>query len=162
MSDFAALWTEAYQAPLSAGFSRQEYGGGLPFPPLGDLHNPGIEPTALTSPALVGRVLTISVIWKAQSCIGMYIYYDEPTNTGTLLLTKFCNLFGSPCTQSLLSVLDHIQHTTLHLVSLTTFMKLFSCSGMSESLRHHTLHQSRLHWASTSPGAFSTSCPLSQ
>ena len=39
----------AYQAPLSIGFSGQEYGSGLPFPSPGDLPNPGIEPG---SPAL--------------------------------------------------------------------------------------------------------------
>ena len=34
---FATLWTVARQAPLSMGFSRQEYWSGLPCPPLGDL-----------------------------------------------------------------------------------------------------------------------------
>ena len=38
-------WTVAHQAPLSKGFSRQEYWRGLPFPSPGDLPNPGIEPT---------------------------------------------------------------------------------------------------------------------
>ena len=33
---FATLWTVAYQAPLSMGFSRQEYWSGLPFPPPGE------------------------------------------------------------------------------------------------------------------------------
>ena len=37
-------WTAACQAPLSMGFSRQEYWSGLPCPPPGDLPNPGIEP----------------------------------------------------------------------------------------------------------------------
>ena len=41
---FATLWTGARQAPLSRGFSRQEYWSGLPFPSPGDLPNPGIEP----------------------------------------------------------------------------------------------------------------------
>ena len=41
--------TVAHQAPLSMGFSRQEYWSGLPFPSSGDLPDPGIEPT---SPAL--------------------------------------------------------------------------------------------------------------
>ena len=36
-------WTVACQAPLSMGFSRQEYWSGLPFPSLGDLPDPGIE-----------------------------------------------------------------------------------------------------------------------
>ena len=40
---FATAWTVASQAPLSMGFSRQEYWSGLPFPPPGDLRNPGIE-----------------------------------------------------------------------------------------------------------------------
>ena len=39
----------AYQAPLSTGFSRQEYWSGLPFPSPGDLPKPGMEPR---SPAL--------------------------------------------------------------------------------------------------------------
>ena len=46
---FATPWTVAYQAPLSMGFSRQEYWSGLPFPSPGDLPDPGIEPG---SPAL--------------------------------------------------------------------------------------------------------------
>ena len=40
----ATLWTVARQAPLSMGFSRQEYQSGLPCPPVGDLPDPGIEP----------------------------------------------------------------------------------------------------------------------
>ena len=39
-----AMTNLAYQAPPSMGFSRQEYRGGLPFPSLGDLPGPGIEP----------------------------------------------------------------------------------------------------------------------
>ena len=41
---FATPWTVAHQAPLSMGFSRQEYWSGLPFPSPGDLPYPGIEP----------------------------------------------------------------------------------------------------------------------
>ena len=55
---FAALWPVAHQAPLSMGFSRQEYWSGLPFPPPGDLPHPGIEPLSLASPALAGRFFT--------------------------------------------------------------------------------------------------------
>ena len=43
---FAILWTAAYQAPLSIGFSRQEYWSRLPCPPPGDLPDPGTEPAA--------------------------------------------------------------------------------------------------------------------
>ena len=43
-SDSVTLWTVAHQAPLSMGFSRQEYWTGLPFPSPGDLPYPGMEP----------------------------------------------------------------------------------------------------------------------
>ena len=43
------LWNVVCQAPLSMGFSRQEYWNGLPFPPPGDLADPGIK---TGSPAL--------------------------------------------------------------------------------------------------------------
>ena len=46
---FATPWTAAHEAPLSMGFSRQEYWSGVPLPSPGDLPNPGIEPE---SPAL--------------------------------------------------------------------------------------------------------------
>ena len=49
-------WTEALQAPLSMGFSRQEYQSGWPFPSPGDLPDSGIE---LRSPALAGRFFSI-------------------------------------------------------------------------------------------------------
>ena len=54
---FVTPWTVAHQAPLSMGFSRQEYWTGLPFPPPGNLPDPGIEPTALVSPTLSRRIL---------------------------------------------------------------------------------------------------------
>ena len=41
---FETPWTVALQAPLSMGFSRQEYWSGSPFPSPRDLPNPGIEP----------------------------------------------------------------------------------------------------------------------
>ena len=49
VSNFATLWTVTHQAPLSMGFSRQEYGSGLSSPPPGDLPSPGIQPTSLVS-----------------------------------------------------------------------------------------------------------------
>ena len=51
VSLFVIPWTVALQAPLSMEFSRQEYWSWLPFPPPGDLPDPGIKP-------LVGRFLT--------------------------------------------------------------------------------------------------------
>ena len=43
VQQFVSPWTVIRQAPLSMGFSRQEYWSGLPFSPKGDLPHPGIE-----------------------------------------------------------------------------------------------------------------------
>ena len=51
MSDCANPWAVAHQAPLSMGFSRQEYWSGLPFPPPEERPNPGIEPWSPASQA---------------------------------------------------------------------------------------------------------------
>ena len=61
---FATPWTVAYQAPLSMGFSRQEYWSGLPFPSPGDLLDPGIEPG---SPSLQADALTSEPPGKPRS-----------------------------------------------------------------------------------------------
>ena len=61
----ATPWTEALQAPLSMGFSRQEYWSGLPFLPPSDLPNPGMEPTFLMSPALADSFFTATATWEA-------------------------------------------------------------------------------------------------
>ena len=48
------------------GFPRQEYWSGLPFPPPGDLPEPGIEPPSLVSPALAGGFFNTGAPWEAQ------------------------------------------------------------------------------------------------
>ena len=56
MSDsIATPWIVTQQAPLSMGFSRPEYWSGSPFPPPGDLPDPGMEPM---SPSLAGGLFT--------------------------------------------------------------------------------------------------------
>ena len=62
---FATPRTVAHQAPLSMGFSRQEYWCGLPFFSSGNLPDPGIEPASLMSPALAGRLFSTRAIWEA-------------------------------------------------------------------------------------------------
>ena len=58
---FANLWTVARQAPLSMGFSRQEYRSGLSCPPPGNLPDPEMELLlALMSPALTGNSLPLA------------------------------------------------------------------------------------------------------
>ena len=57
---FVTLWTVPPKAPLSMGFSRQEYCSGLPCPPPGELPDPGIEPAAPVAPALQADSLPLS------------------------------------------------------------------------------------------------------
>ena len=62
---FVTLWTIACQTTLSMKFSRQEYWSGLPCPPAGDLHDPGIKPTSVVSRAFSGGFFTTSATWEA-------------------------------------------------------------------------------------------------
>ena len=55
---FVTSWTVACQAPLSMGFSRQEYWNGMPSPSLGDLPEPAVTPASPVSPSLAGRLFT--------------------------------------------------------------------------------------------------------
>ena len=57
---FGILWTVAHQAPLSVGFSRQEYWSGLPCLPTGHLPNPGIEPMSPVAPVLQADSLLLT------------------------------------------------------------------------------------------------------
>ena len=61
-------WTVAHQAPLSMGFSRQEYWSGFSFPPPGDLPDPGIKPLSLAPPALTGAFST-TALTKLYACL---------------------------------------------------------------------------------------------
>ena len=71
-------------APLSMGFSRQEYYSGLPGPPPGDLPNPGIQPASLMSPALADVFFTTSSTWEASGILVFkYLEYHR-----FLLVTK--------------------------------------------------------------------------
>ena len=76
------------------GIFRQESWCALPFPPPGDLPNPGIKPTSLVSPALAGGFLTTSATWEAlesvdlawdlayeQSLSSNFSFYFSPTIT---------------------------------------------------------------------------------
>ena len=61
---FAILWTVACRAPLSMGFSRQDYWSGLPFPPLGDLPDPGIKLAYISY--IAGWFFISSTTWEAH------------------------------------------------------------------------------------------------
>ena len=71
----------AHPVPLSVGFSRQEYGSGLPFPSPGYLPDAGTEPL---SPALTGRFFTTELPGKSK-CFGaqLSLPIDIPFTYGT-------------------------------------------------------------------------------
>ena len=77
---FVTPWTVAHQAPLSMGFSRQEYWSGLPFPPPEDLPDPGIKPASLE---LAGRFF----ITELKGRPILLIQYVKKINNST------CNQF---------------------------------------------------------------------
>ena len=64
-------WTVALQTPLSMGFPRQECWSGLPFPPLGDLGEPGIK---TTSPVLQVDSLLLSCQGNQALCLHITVY----------------------------------------------------------------------------------------
>jgi len=76
---FATPLTVAYQSPLSRGCSRQEYWSELPFPPPGNLPNPGTEPT---SPASAGGFFTTEPPGKPYLSFGSEIkcFYHRGTS----------------------------------------------------------------------------------
>ena len=79
-------WTVAHQAPLSMGFSKQEHWSGLPFPPPGDLPNPGIEPASLASPALAGGFFTTALPGPPWAGTGSQTNPDWTTACDTAVL----------------------------------------------------------------------------
>ena len=74
MSNSATPWTVARQVPLSMGFPRQECWSGLPFPPPGDLPDPGIKPESPVSPALTGRFCTTEPSGKPNIHPDIHVY----------------------------------------------------------------------------------------
>ena len=79
----ATPWTVALQAPLSMGFSRQEYWSGWPCPPPEDLPDPGMEPVSLMSPSLAERFFTTRAIWEVPAKLWECCYERrEKTNVG--------------------------------------------------------------------------------
>ena len=89
---FLTLWTRPCQAPLPKEFSRQEYWSGLSRPPPGDLPNPGIEPTSLTSPALADRFFTTSATWEALISLYLLELVCTANDRGTSLMVQWLRL----------------------------------------------------------------------
>ena len=77
---FAILWTVARQAPLSMGFSRQDYWSGLPCPPPGDPPDPGIKPASPAAPAL--QVYSLLLSRWGSSIYEVYMVIYSPWRGG--------------------------------------------------------------------------------
>ena len=88
VSDSATPWTVALQAPVSVGFSRQEYCNGMPFPSPGDLPIPGMEPG---SPALQADSLQSEPPGKTFTSLIILIRKTHSCYTGTLQNFKSTN-----------------------------------------------------------------------
>ena len=130
---FAILWTVARQAPLSVGFSRQEYWSELPCLPPDDLSDPGIEPESLVSPALAGSSLPLAPHiscgwWKTEPGPTLpsqpALRLSDATKTPTLLLWQQACV---PTPLLTLSFLPGIFHFPLlpHFASLLNMCFLF-------------------------------------
>ena len=98
---FVTLWTIAYQAHSSMGFSRQEYWSRLSFPSLGDLPYPGIKqgcPT-LQADALPsespGKSCFILEVLNYGFLTGWYVYIIVRYITNYLFFSQFSCLVMS-------------------------------------------------------------------
>ena len=98
MSFLATSWTVACQAPLSVGFSRQEFWSGLPFPSPTDLPDPGIEPE---SSELQADSLPTELRGKSMS------FVDVPCSCESAALNMPANLENSAVATGLEKVNFH-------------------------------------------------------
>ena len=105
----------ALQALLSMGFPRHEYWSGLPFPPLKDLLNLGIEPTSPASPALAGGFFTANPPGK-PSLILVSTFFRF--HTQVMSLGIYHSVFG-------LFSLSVMSFTCIHVVARSNISFLF-------------------------------------
>ena len=85
------------QAPLSKGLSRQEYWSGLPFPPPGDLPNPGISCVSCVS--CIGRqILYHCTTWEAWRVLFSLPNWMRPDWSPSLPIPRYSPFFPDPQT----------------------------------------------------------------
>ena len=109
------------------GFSRQEYWNGLPYPPPGDLPNPGIEPVSFMSPALAGRFFTTGATWEAPGRV-LHKLSLVPSQPGVA-----CVLFWESSRQPVRSLLGPLADSLNSLcVQMPVWSLIQSCAGWAE------------------------------
>ena len=128
----ATPWTAVCQAPLSMGFPRQEYWNGLPFPFLGDLPHPRIEPA---SPSLLVDSLplshqTVYTCYHYTLLYGQRIFKDNltPSKKSYMLIQqpqtslKFntTGLLKSPAVVTKVFLAQTLSHTQASVTSVVT------------------------------------------
>ena len=97
---FATLWTIAYQAPLSMGYSRQEYWSALPFLSPGALPHPEIEPE---SPALAGRFFPFEPLVQLLSRVQLFATSWTAAHQASLSITNSQSLLKLTSIASVMS-----------------------------------------------------------
>ena len=85
LSHLSRIQPFAHEAPLSMGFSRQEYWSGLQCPHPGESSQPRIKATSLKSPALARGFFTTSAAREANS---LYIYLLDTNGYLTILYKR--------------------------------------------------------------------------
>ena len=171
----------AHQAPLSMGFSRQEYWSGLPCPPPGDLPDPGIKPTILMSPELAGGFLTASATWEARWeekkwyegkqqqqkmrwYMGIFLPWQK-LHSLTCISPYFVFPISTRKTETApsgdtpLATLMSVLQVEVCNPALSV---QFGHSVVSDSLRPHESQHARPPCPSPTPGVHSGSCPSSR
>ena len=124
VSDSVTPWTVAHQAPLSTGFSRQEYWNGLNALLQGNLPDPGIEPG---SPALTGRFFTIWATGGAQP-LGKYSDYSVVLITTILQSDSVLHTHTCVCVC-----------VCIHTYTYILFKNILSHYGLSQDIEYSFL-----------------------
>ena len=126
---FATLWTVAQQAPLSMGFSRQEYWSELPCPPPGDLPEPGTGPMSL---ALQADSLPLSHQGSPHPLHGPSQLWQTKVSLSSVQSLSRVRLFATPWTTARqASLFITISRSSLRLTSIETVMPSFGYCQMS-------------------------------
>ena len=139
---FATLWIIAHQAPLSMGFSRQEYWSRLPFPSTGDLLHPGIKPVSPASPALQADSLSLKPLGHLVRKISSVQFSS---------VAQSCPLFETTwiaARQASLSITN--SWSSLKLTSIESVMPSSHLSSPSPPAPNPSQHQSLFQWVNSS------------
>ena len=135
VSDSVTLWTVARQALLSMGFFRQEYWNGLPFPPPGDLPDPGMKPLSPVSSALQADSLLLRHQGSPKTEIVCEKYKRHITH---LVCAWFSSVFSVNLPLLFLSLFHPVPFGFLHLAYLNPLqvsldLLCWPCSAMEKS-----------------------------